>query len=332
MSFISTLARALIKRDDVYDLSHVSEFYFFGLRETVGAIEFVGLIRADGLNESQIVEIRNRYLKAVQQATYDFGTRTYGRNPNGLLVFVFERPMPEQLASFIRKQTKASIFLRPAVIFSWAVDTQRSQVYTHSPLVHAIPPIFILESAVFPGKRYIAQFLQAGAAEAAVNEWSSQELPERTEATDLSPEALQQIRAIFKGVIEETLKSMPSAKYSFPNAREVKIFEQVDQYIETQNAGDPDVKAAIADLKQILQGLQAQNPQASEEEAVEILEVEIESIQHREPQRWRQLMNLKRWKNGAKKGALKAGEHMADSTVWGKALVGFLEGVSDDAR
>ena len=31
MSFISTLARDLIKRDDVYDLSLISEFYFFAL-------------------------------------------------------------------------------------------------------------------------------------------------------------------------------------------------------------------------------------------------------------------------------------------------------------
>ena len=333
MSFISALAQDLVKRDDVYDLSRISEFFFFGMRETISAIEFVGLIQADDLNELQIVELRNRYLAAVQQASYDFGTRTYGRNPNGLLVFVFERPMSPKLADFIRKQTQASLFRRPAVIFSWAVDTCLKQMHTHNPWVHAFPPIFILESAVFPGKNYIAKFLWVKSSKAA-NGHNRGEMtkPPAVQSVNLTPEALQQVRAIFEVVVSEVIEDMPSAKYSFPNAREVKIFEQVGQYIETQNASDPEVKEALEDLKQILQELQAQNPQASEEEAMEILDVEVEAIRRREPQRWRQLANLRRWQNGAKKGALKVGEHLADSTVWGKALVGFLEGASDDVE
>jgi hypothetical protein len=41
-------------------------------------------------------------------------------------------------------------------------------------------------------------------------------------------------------------------------------------------------------------------------------------------------MNLKRLWNGGKKAGLKVGEHFAESNVWGKGAIAFLEGVSED--
>jgi len=44
------------------------------------------------------------------------------------------------------------------------------------------------------------------------------------------------------------------------------------------------------------------------------------------------LLSLTQLWNGLKKGALKAGEHFTEEMPWGKAAIGFLEGVMDDSE
>ncbi|KAB8332848.1 hypothetical protein SD80_013170 [Scytonema tolypothrichoides VB-61278] len=136
------------------------------------------------------------------------------------------------------------------------------------------------------------------------------------------------------------IQAMPEqAKYNFPNADRVQIFEkvetyidQVETYIQDDKAIDPDVKQALDDLKKMITDLQQRHPQATEEEATAIVEAEFEEIKHSQPQRWENLRSLKRLWNGVKQGSLKVGEHFAEETPWGKGVIGFLEGVMNEVE
>ncbi|MEX0269629.1 hypothetical protein AB3R30_10830 [Leptolyngbyaceae cyanobacterium UHCC 1019] len=128
-------------------------------------------------------------------------------------------------------------------------------------------------------------------------------------------------------------------KYSFPNAQKVQIFEQVktyieqvETYIEDDRAKDTDLKQALDDLKQVIADLQQKHPQATEEQAATIIETEFEEIKQNQPQRWENLLSLKRLWNGVKQGSLNVGEHFVEETSWGKGVLGFLEGVMDEVE
>ncbi|MBE9168303.1 hypothetical protein IQ238_12530 [Pleurocapsales cyanobacterium LEGE 06147] len=90
---------------------------------------------------------------------------------------------------------------------------------------------------------------------------------------------------------------------------------------------DPQDEAIVFQqyLEQLITDLQKKHPQANEEQAAAIIGAKFKT-QHQ----WRQnLLSLKRLWNGVKKGSFKAGEHLAEETLWGKALIGFIEGVTD---
>ncbi|PSB27235.1 hypothetical protein [Stenomitos frigidus] len=59
------------------------------------------------------------------------------------------------------------------------------------------------------------------------------------------------------------------------------------------------------------------------------MDVEFQEIKRLQPQRWQNLLSLKRQWNGVKKGLLKVGEHFAEETPWGKGVIGYLEGVTE---
>ena len=42
--------------------------------------------------------------------------------------------------------------------------------------------------------------------------------------------------------------------------------------------------------------------------------------------------NQERLWNGSKKAGIKVGEHFAESNVWAKGAIAFLEGVSEDEK
>lgn len=107
-----------------------------------------------------------------------------------------------------------------------------------------------------------------------------------------------------------------------------------DAVIENNNVSaiDPNTRQALDDLKQTVAALQKKYPQANEENAAFIIDAEFKEISRTQPRQWQKFLSLKRLWNGLKKGSLKAGEHFAEETPWGKAAIGFLEGITDDAK
>jgi hypothetical protein len=89
---------------------------------------------------------------------------------------------------------------------------------------------------------------------------------------------------------------------------------------------------ALDELKQLVGLLQRQYPKANDVDAFTILGKEIARIKRDNPQQWQKFFSLKQLWNGLRKGALKAGEHFTEETPWGKAAIGFLEGVMDDSE
>jgi hypothetical protein len=87
----------------------------------------------------------------------------------------------------------------------------------------------------------------------------------------------------------------------------------------------------INGLNGLILYFQEKYPQACEEVATAIIEVEFNQIRDKKPQEWRKILNLKRVCNGIRKGSLKVGEHFAGETVWGKAVIGFIEGATDES-
>jgi HEAT repeats len=101
-------------------------------------------------------------------------------------------------------------------------------------------------------------------------------------------------------------------------------------FIGTQNnyTIEPEVQNAIADLQTLLTQLQTQHPQVTTEaQAFEIIDVKFKEIEAKQLPQWQSLMNVKRLWNGCIKAGVKVGEHFTDQNVWGKALLGFLEGI-----
>jgi predicted NACHT family NTPase len=84
----------------------------------------------------------------------------------------------------------------------------------------------------------------------------------------------------------------------------------------------------LADFKQFISDLQAQHPNVNTPELA--TQTIVSQAKQLPPARLQNFLSLKRLWNGTKKATLKAGEHLAENNIWGKAGIGFLEGVSDD--
>lgn len=102
---------------------------------------------------------------------------------------------------------------------------------------------------------------------------------------------------------------------------------QGDQIISTS---DQNVEVTLADFKQFLNDLQQKYPNATEETAIQVVDAEFTKMKQLQPWRWQNFLNLKRQWNGIRTALLNAGEHYAEETPLGKALIGYLEGVSED--
>jgi hypothetical protein len=353
MSFVATVRDRLVSEKSVHNLSRNSEFadfYYIGYKATPFVIDFVTLIGADGLTERQIVDLRDKFFSAVQAVSYEFGLRPGPRNPNGLLVFIFEGGCPNTLIRFIQKQSRANnSFRKSAVTVSWAIDVQKKTVFTHDNPVSFIPPIVILKQTVFPGVGFLNEVLEQYTRPAQPPHGSTtpRRRSESIESSGSDPgknsrfgeaisdNVMAQLR-LMQTRIEEilaTLHKMPDQpKYSFPNAQKVQIIEQIDTYIE--NAADADrleLRQALLDLQQEITALKQRYPDVkTEAEAQAVVEAEIVVLKQNEPQRWHKLLELQRWWNGARSSTLNVGEHLTEQSIWGKAVLGFLEGFSED--
>jgi len=106
---------------------------------------------------------------------------------------------------------------------------------------------------------------------------------------------------------------------------------KVIQKIEAAQQSSPE--AALNAVVQIIQALEKKYSYVQDEQqARNIIDAEFKEIKQQKRTEWQNLISLKRLYNGAKNAAVKVGEHFAESSVWGKAGVGFIEGISEDVN
>ena len=92
-------------------------------------------------------------------------------------------------------------------------------------------------------------------------------------------------------------------------------------------------EAALNAVVQIIQALEKKYTYVQDEQqALNIIDAEFKEIKEQKPIEWQNLISLKRVYNGGKKAALKVGEHFTESNPWGKGLVAFIEGISEDVN
>jgi hypothetical protein len=163
LPFIDRLRDRLVAEKELHDLSSNAElasFPLIGFHASAVSMDFVACRVADRLTESQIVSLRNELFDAVQHLSRELGLRPRGRNPNGLLAFVFEEGCSEAMARFIRKQTKISHRAATgAVTVSWAIDLKHRRIHTHENPVSIFPPVIVLPQTVFPGLGWLESVL-----------------------------------------------------------------------------------------------------------------------------------------------------------------------------
>lgn len=163
LPFISYLRDRLVAEKGLHDLSRnaeLSSFPLIGFHTSTVSMDFVAFRAADRLTESQIVSLRNEFFDAVQHVSREFGLKPRGRNPNGLLAFVFEEGCPEPMARFIRKQTRISHGASTgAVTVSWAIDLKHRRIHTHENPVSIFPPVIVMPQTVFPGLGWLESAL-----------------------------------------------------------------------------------------------------------------------------------------------------------------------------
>ncbi|HYR10249.1 MAG TPA: CHAT domain-containing protein [Longimicrobium sp.] len=163
-SFIRDLRDRLVAEKGLHDLSRnpeLASFPLIGFHTSTVSMDFVAFCVADRLTESQIVSLRNEFFDAVQHVSSEFGLRPRGRNPNGLLAFVFEAGCPASMARFIGKQTRISHRASTgAVTVAWAIDLMHRRIHTHETPVSIFPPVIVMPQTVFPGLGWLESILE----------------------------------------------------------------------------------------------------------------------------------------------------------------------------
>ncbi len=105
----------------------------------------------------------------------------------------------------------------------------------------------------------------------------------------------------------------------------------VTQNIPAAQQSSPE--AALNAVVQIIQALEKKYTNVQDEQQARIIiDAEFKEIKEQKRIEWKNLISLKQLYNGAKNAAVKVGEHFAESSVWGKAGVGFVEGISEDVN
>ena len=106
-----------------------------------------------------------------------------------------------------------------------------------------------------------------------------------------------------------------------------KVIQNVQN---TQQASPETALNAVVEIIRALE--QKYSFVQDEQQALSIIDAEFKEIKAKQLPQWQDLMNVKRLWNGGKKVTVKVGEHYAEESVWGKGLVAFLEGVSEDVK
>ncbi|TAG43296.1 MAG: NACHT domain-containing protein [Oscillatoriales cyanobacterium] len=106
---------------------------------------------------------------------------------------------------------------------------------------------------------------------------------------------------------------------------------KIIQKVEAAQESSPE--AALNAVVQIIQALEKKYTYVQDEQqARHIIDAEFKEIKEQKPIEWQNLISLKRLYNGGKNAAVKVGEHFAESNPWGKGIVAFIEGVSEDVN
>jgi len=106
------------------------------------------------------------------------------------------------------------------------------------------------------------------------------------------------------------------------------------QHIDAQHvdASKENFEFLLTDFQQFINDLQQKYPNATDETAIQIIDVEAKELQRTQPLRWQTFLDLKRLWNGGKKAAFKVGEHYAEQNPLGKGAIAFLEGVMEEPK
>ena len=154
------------EKRDVHDLSRnstVANFSFFAYHATGNQVEVVALCDADGLVEGDIIRLRDEFFDRVRTLPRGYGFQPTGRNPNGLLGFVFARGCSPEMARFIAKQTRIShAAVTGGMIVSWAIDAAERRIHTHENPVSVVPLVVQPASEVYPGLEYLQSLITGG--------------------------------------------------------------------------------------------------------------------------------------------------------------------------
>ena len=168
-SLSGLLGEHIVRDKEAHDLSRNPEFasfQFLGYRTTAAAVELVALCDADGLTEGDIVRRRDEFFELVRRLPHDYGLKPRGRNPNGLLAFVYAQGCPEHMARFIARQTRISHEAGTGgVSVAWAVDVPNRRIHTHDNPVSIFPPVVVVARTVYPGLDYLQSLLDGMPAE-----------------------------------------------------------------------------------------------------------------------------------------------------------------------
>lgn len=108
--------------------------------------------------------------------------------------------------------------------------------------------------------------------------------------------------------------------------------QTIQQSASTQSDFDlSELQTLLTDLSETLHGWQQKHPNtANDTEVSDIIDVEVQEIKQSNPMKWQNFLKLKRLWNGSKMAAVRIGDHFSEQSVWGKGLIGFLEGVTED--
>jgi len=141
--------------------SKFKDFSWFGIQETGITIDFTAFILADHLNIEHYVKVFHQFFDLTVKLPIDFGLKPRGRNPNGLLCFVFEKEPPSNYPQFIKKQSRISHKAgKGGVSVSWCIDLEALKIYTHHICVSVCPPVIIPVQLLPPGLTFIDEFLR----------------------------------------------------------------------------------------------------------------------------------------------------------------------------
>jgi hypothetical protein len=96
-----------------------------------------------------------------------------------------------------------------------------------------------------------------------------------------------------------------------------------------ESSPEPALNAVV----QIIQALEKKYTNVQDEQQARIIiDAEFKQIKEQKPIEWQNLISFKRLYNGGKNAAVKVGEHFAESSPLGKAVLGFIEGISEDVN